>query len=105
MAQLEYRYQDKGARSIIGNCNYQIILGSNDPTSSKTYSDMFGFKKVLKVSTSETMSEKNSSGRSCQETNEKVYPPEYFGDLPDKGNAVIYFKGKYCEVQKLNCYK
>lgn len=105
MAQLEYRYQDKGARSIIGNCNYQIILGSNDPTSSKTYSDMFGFKKILKVSTSETFSEKNSSGRSCQETTEKVYPPEYFGDLPDKGNAVIYFKGKYCEVQKLNCYK
>lgn len=105
LAQLEYRYQDKGARSIIGNCNYQIILGCNDTASAKVFSDTFGYKKVLKVSTSETMSEKNSSGRSCQETTEKVFPPEYFGDLPDKGNMIIYFKGKYCEIQKLNCYK
>ncbi len=35
LSQLEYRYQPAGARSIIGNCGFQIILGSNDIESPK----------------------------------------------------------------------
>lgn len=105
LSQLEYRYQDKGARSIIGNCNYQIILGSNDISSSKVFSDTFGTRKVLKVTNSETMSHNNTVGRSIQEATEKVFLPEYFGDLPSQGKMIIYFKGKYLECDKLNCYK
>lgn len=105
LSQLEYRYQDKGARSIIGNCNYQIILGSNDIASSKVFSDTFGTRNVLKISNSETMSQNNSVGRSVQEATEKVFLPEYFGDLPSQGKMIIYFKGKYLECDKLNCYK
>lgn len=105
LSQLEYRYQDKGARSIIGNCNYQIILGSNDISSSKVFSDTFGTRKILKISNSETMSQNNSVGRSVQEATEKVFLPEYFGDLPSHGKMIIYFKGKYLECDKLNCYK
>lgn len=105
LSQLEYRYQPTGARSILGNCNYQIILGSNDINSSKVFSDTFGVKKVLKISNSETMAQNNSTGRSVQETTEKVFLPEYFGDLSSNNKMVIYFKGKYCECQKLNCYK
>lgn len=105
LSQLEYRYQNTGARSIIGNCNYQLILGSNDINSSKVFSDTFGTKKVLKISNSETMSQNNSTGRSTQETTEKVFLPEHFGDLPSQNKMVIYFKGKYCEATKLNCYK
>ena len=105
LSQLEYRYQPTGARSILGNCNYQIILGSNDINSSKVFSDTFGVKKVLKISNSETMSQNNSTGRSVQEATEKVFLPEYFGDLSSNNKMVIYFKGKYCECQKLNCYK
>lgn len=105
LSQLEYRYQPTGARSILGNCNYQIILGSNDINSSKVFSDTFGFKKVLKISNSETMSQNNTTGRSVQEATEKVFSPEHFGDLSAENKMIIYFKGKYVECQKLNCYK
>lgn len=105
LSQLEYRYQPTGARSILGNCNYQIILGSNDINSSKVFSDTFGKKKVLKISNSETTSQNNTTGRSVQEATEKVFEPEYFGDLSAENKMIIYFKGKYCEATKLNCYK
>jgi type IV secretory pathway TraG/TraD family ATPase VirD4 len=105
LSQLEYRYQPTGARSILGNCNYQIILGSNDINSSKVFSDTFGVRKVLKISNSETIAQNNSTGRSVQESTEKIFSPEYFGDLSANNKMVIYFKGKYCECQKLNCYK
>ena len=105
LSQLEYRYQPTGARSILGNCNYQIILGSNDINSSKVFSDTFGKKKVLKISNSETTSQNNTTSRSVQEATEKVFEPEYFGDLSSNNKMIIYFKGKYCEATKLNCYK
>lgn len=105
LSQLEYRYQPTGARYILGNCNYQIILGSNDINSSKVFSDTFGKKKVLKISNSETNSQNNTTGRSVQEATEKVFEPEYFGDLSANNKMIIYFKGKYCEATKLNCYK
>lgn len=105
LSQLQYRYKDEGSRSIVGNCNYQIILGSNDINSSKVFSDTFGSKKVLKICNSETVSDKNSTGRSIQEATEKIFPPEHFGDLPSQNKMIIYFKGKYCECNKLNCYK
>jgi type IV secretion system protein VirD4 len=105
LSQLEYRYQPTGARSITGNCNYQIILGSNDINSSKVFSDTFGDKKVLKAGNSITVAQNNSTGHSAQEVMERVYPPEVFGDLPSQGKMIIYFKGKYCDVYKLNCYK
>ncbi len=104
LSQLEYRFQPSGARSILGNCNYQIILGSNDINSSKVFSDTFGSRKVLKVSNSVTTSQNSSSGHSVQEATEKIFPPEYFGDLAADKKMVIYFKGKYCECKKLNCY-
>ncbi len=104
LSQIEYKFQPAGARSILGNCNYQIILGSNDINSSKVFSDTFGSRKVLKISNSVTTSQNNSSGRSVQETTEKIFQPEYFGDLAADKKMVIYFKGKYCECKKLNCY-
>lgn len=102
MAQLEYKYQSTGARAIVGNCNYQLILGSNDPGSNKIYSDTFGTRKVLKVSSSESTSTQTTNGTSVQEAREPIYYPEDFGDL-DK-DLIIYFKGKHCRCTKLNCY-
>lgn len=105
LSQLEYRYQPVGARSLLGNCNYQVILGSNDINSSKVFSDTFGTRKVLKISNSETTAQNTTSGSSTQEAREPVLYPEDFGDLPSKNQMVIYFKGKHCLCQKLNCYK
>ena len=103
LSQLDYRYRNEGTRSILGNCNYQIILGSNDIVSSRYFSETFGMKKILKVSNSFNAGTKVSTGKSVQETENRVFPPEYFGDLSD--SAVLYFKGKYIEVNKINCYK
>ena len=105
LSQLDYRYQPAGARSIIGNCNYQVILGSNDISSSEVFSKTFGVKKILKVSNSVTQSNQTASGRSVQETETRVFPPEYFGDLSSKSKMILYFKGKYAELTKLNCYR
>ena len=104
LSQLEHRYKPAGARSIIGNCNVQVILGSNDIQSSKIFSESFGTKKILRVSNSLTQSIQNASGRSVQEAETRVFPPEYFGDLSSKGTMIIYFRGKYAELTKLNCY-
>lgn len=105
LSQLEHRYQATGARSIIGNCNYQIILGSNDINSSETFSKMFGSKKILRISNSVSHSKQTTTGKSVQEAETRVFPPEHFGDLPSKSKLILYAKGKYAEITKLNCYK
>lgn len=104
LSQLEYKYQPAGARALLGTCNYQIVLGSNDLRTSQEFSDIFGHRKTLKISTSTTTSTMTSTGQSVQESLEKVFPPEYFSDLPADKKMIIYFKGKYIECTKLNCY-
>lgn len=103
MSQLEERYKDTGARSIIGNCNYQIILGSNDDKTSEAFSKKFGTKKVLKRGDN-TGKGGGNSGNNISEANESVFPPEKFGDLSAEKKMIVYFKGKYCELTKINCY-
>lgn len=103
LSQLDYRYRHEGTRSILGNCNYQLILGSNDIASSKVFSDMIGNRKVLKVSNSFSSRTRGSSSKSVQETEARIFPPEFFGDLSDQ--SILYFKGKYIQLKKLNCYK
>ena len=44
-------------------------------------------------------------GTYLNEATEKVFEPEYFGDLSANNKMIIYFNGKYCEANKLNCYK
>lgn len=102
LSQLDYKYDSTGERSIIGNCAFQVILGCNDPKSAKDFSDLFGQKRVLTRSNSESI---HSKSISVSEGFEKVYPPETFGDLPATGEEIIYFKGRYAKIQKLNCYK
>lgn len=104
-SQLERKYEETGARSLIGNCNLQLILGSNDTKSSKMFSELCGTKKVLKISNSETQSQNESVGRSVNEAREPVFYPEDFSDLPATNSMVLYYKGKYHRVRKLNCYQ
>ena len=103
LAQLEKRYDPTGARSLVGNCNYQIILGSNDIASSKVFSDTFGKRRILKRSNSESHSQNETTSWSVQEADEQIFRPEDFGYLGT--NAVLYFKGKYAMIRKLNCYR
>lgn len=99
-AQLEQKYGDTGARSLLGNCTYQLILSCIDGPSQQYFSRLIGTKKVLKVSTS--VDSQKSTSRSVQEVREPVFQPEDFGDL--KNNLVIYFNGKYVFAEKISCY-
>ncbi|MBR2303909.1 MAG: type IV secretory system conjugative DNA transfer family protein [Ruminococcus sp.] len=102
LAQLKKRYGSDGTEAIIGNCHCMIILGSNDIHSSRMFSDTIGTHKVLIVNNSESLSDQNSKTRNIQQSREPVFLPEDFGDLGK--DMIIYFKGKYCRCQKLNCY-
>ncbi len=62
-------------------------------------------KKILKVGNSITLSTQSSQGYSVQETEIRVFPPEYFGDLTSNQNLILYANGKYCELTRLNCYR
>nr|WP_288662809.1 type IV secretory system conjugative DNA transfer family protein [uncultured Anaerostipes sp.] len=105
MSQLEHKYGEIGAKALVGNCNYQVILGSNDIKSSKTYSDTFGTKKCLRVNYSKpTIGQKNET-KSIQESREPVFNPTDFGDLPASNSTILYFNGKYLKCSKINCYK
>lgn len=104
LSQLEQRFGQTGARSLLGNCNIQMILGSNDIATSTLFSDLCGYKKVLRRSNSETISSDVSTGVTVHEVSEKVFPIEHFGDLPSRNKLVLYMKGKYLECDKLNCY-
>lgn len=104
-AQLTAKYGKDNANAILGNCYYQVILGSNDINASKEFSDKFGTKKILKRGNSLTSSKDKTYNVNVQEAEERVFPPEYFGDLHEHGKEIIYFKGKYVECNKINCYK
>lgn len=104
MSQLEHKYGETGAKALIGNCNYQIILGSNDIKSAKGYSDMFGTKKSLKASYSKPLSRNQTESKTIQESREPVFYPTDFGDLPATNHMIIYAKGKYIKCSKINCY-
>ena len=71
LSQLDYRYRHEGTRSILGNCNYQLILGSNDISSSKVFSDMIGSKKILKVSNS--FSSATQQVRACKKQKQRSF--------------------------------
>lgn len=102
-AQIEHKYKDTGARSILGNCTYQLILSCNDGPSQLYFSKLIGTKKVLKVTNSKSQNKNKTTNRTIQEARDPVFQPEDFGDLKD--NLVIYYDGKYTTAKKINCYK
>lgn len=105
MAQLQVKFKDEGARSILGNCNVQIILGCNEANDADYFSRSFGMKKVLRNSTSISYSRSSSSSKSAVESEEPVFTAQDIRDLPSLRKAIFYNKGKYCLIDKINCYK
>lgn len=102
-SQLEHRFPNNGWRALLGNCNYQLILKSNDELTQKHFSTLFGSRKVLKISNSDTSAEHSSSSRTTQEAREPIYQPEDFGDLGHK--LCIYFNGKRVEANKIKSWE
>lgn len=102
-SQMEHRFQNNGWSALLGNCNYQLILKSNDPLTQKHFSNLFGSRKVLKISNSDTETTKKNPTRSVQETREPIYQPEDFGDLGKR--MCIYFDGKRVEANKIRSWE
>ena len=102
-AQLEYRFPNNGWRALLGNCNYQLILKANDEVTQKHFSALFGTRKVLKISNSDSVSQQSTVSRMVQETREPIYQPEDFGDLRRK--MIIYFDGKRIEANKIRSWE
>ena len=104
---MAHKFQNDGWRAILGNCNFQLILKSNDALTQKHFSTLFGTRKVLKISNSDTdmasMAPKQNLNRTVQETREPIYQPEDFGDLGRK--MCIYFNGKRIEANKIKSWE
>ena len=107
VSQMAHKFQNDGWRAILGNCNFQLILKSNDALTQKHFSTLFGTRKVLKISNSDTdmasMAPKQNLNRTVQETREPIYQPEDFGDLGRK--MCIYFNGKRIEANKIKSWE
>lgn len=103
IGQLEKIYGHEGARAIMANCHYQIVLATNDPDSANYFSELFGKKWVLKQSTSlsTTESKSSTSGISVIEEQEAIYSPQDICDLPSENSMLVYFKGKHIKLKKL----
>lgn len=107
-SQLEKNFHKEGARSILSNCRYQVILGCHDPESQKYFSDLIGSKKVLKIVDSQNSTKISSFGRSVQESREPIIYPADFGQMEFEGKKdqiVIYFAGQYIIADKVKCYE
>ena len=61
------------------------------------FSELFGMKKILKVTTS-------AGHYSVQDDKEAVFPQEHFGDLSKEKKLILYNNGKYAELTKISCY-
>ncbi len=106
IGQLEKIYGREGSRAIMANCNYQIVLSTNDPDSANYFSELFGKKWVLKQTTSLTNNtaannQSSSSGISVIEEQEDIYTPQDICDLPSSKSMIVYFKGKHVKLKKI----
>ena len=106
LAQLQKNYGEKDARTIAENCAYKCILSAGDPQSMKYFSDLFGTRRVLKVSTSK--GDKNSDSKSSSEDKEEIFKPAEFAALNamgEGGKVVIQANGSYVLADKCFWFK
>lgn len=100
LAMLEQRYGLAGRKLLMDCVKVNCFLSAMDPDTREWASKLIGTRKVLKVSTSEQISENGSYGRSVAEERERIIEPEEFGNLPNEDAVMIYYQGKYIKAQK-----
>ena len=105
VAQLSREYQNDGWRSLLGNCQYQLVLGTNEELTQKHFSTLFGSRRILKISNSDSLPKtpREKESRTITEDREPIYQMEDFGDLGDR--LIIYYNGKRIEAKKIWCYE
>lgn len=105
LAMIEKHYGPAGRRLLMDCVKVNCFLSIMDPDTRDWASRLIGTRKVLKVSSSERLTGKNTAGRSVSEARERIYEPEAFGDLPNEDALIIYYKGKYVKAEKTYYFK
>lgn len=88
--QLETKYGQDAAKTIIGNCNAQIFIGTDDTPTLEKFSKMCGDVQLVhkETNTSTTKNEKDKDGKSTstseqlQRTTRALITPYELGQLP-----------------------
>lgn len=84
--QLETKYGPDASKTIIGNCNAQIFIGTDDQPTRESFSKMCGEVQLLHEETSTSKSEKDKDGKSTsvstQRTTRALITPYELGQLP-----------------------
>lgn len=104
LAMIEKHYGIAGRKLLMDCTKVHCFLSIMDPDTRDWASRLFGTRKVLKLSTSEQISDHSSSGRSVAEAIEPIFAPDDFGNLPNKKTVAIYYQGKYIEAQKTSFF-
>ena len=103
------KYGKEACTELVDDCTYVSVYSALSPESQKFWSDYFGTKKSLKLSTNESGSygsistSGGSAGTGTQETRELVIRPEDFANLGDK--VAIKAHGKYILARKIKWYE
>ena len=109
IGQIRKKYGEDQAREIIDTCAYISVMSAQDPESRKYFSELFGSRRVLKMTSNESIGpgswwddsqQGSGSSRGAQELREPIFQPEDFGNLDDK--VAILANGKYIVADK--CY-
>lgn len=90
--QLETKYGQDAAKTIIGNCNAQIFLGTDDQHTLESFSKQCGDVQLLHEETSTSKSDKDKDGKqtstSTQRTTRPLITPYELGQIPF-GTAIV----------------
>lgn len=105
LSMLDRRYGTHGRQTLMDCTKIHCFLSIMDPDTREWASRLFGTHKVLRISTSEQLSDHSSSGRSVSEIREPIFEPDDFGSLPTQDAVAIYYRGKYVIAQKTYYFK
>lgn len=105
LSMLDKRYGTHGRQTLMDCTKIHCFLSIMDPDTRDWASRLFGTHKVLRISTSEQLSEHSSSGRSVSEIREPIFEPDDFGNLPSQDAVAIYYRGKYVVAKKTFYFK
>lgn len=100
IASLDYLYGNEGARTILSNFDYVLLLGGlNDPASRQHFADLIGYRRYKKISTS-----KNNTSTTTTQSWELKYCIEPADlDKQGKNTAILIsneLKNGYMKLKK-----
>lgn len=107
--QLETKYGADSAKTIIGNCNAQIFLGTDDQHTRDDFSKMCGEVQLLHEESSVSKSDKDKDGKqtstSTQRTTRALITPYELGQIPRNTVIVKLFRYNPMKIKQTPSYE